>query len=199
MINLITPTKIAGQKGEEIVVLPNYALTYRQPVLIKKVVMIIHILYKDGLFRGKNLTKNQTNKHLICLLIFLCLAMLLILVLTTALPTHVNIRISYTCHTRNQSYSWIVCCWHLKSSAHALGGVSGVASFIPLMNSFNKTKEAFFLVKAMLSLRAFPFISFIGKNQKVRDLCLVWNIIFIEMNSFWIEEKFILVMYIIYN
>jgi len=37
--------------------------------------------------------------------------------------------------------SWIECWLHFRSCAR---GVSGVASLLPLMNSFNKTDAAFF-------------------------------------------------------
>jgi len=47
------------------------------------------------------------------------------------------------------------------SSAHALGGVSGVASFITTDEQLQKT-EAAVLVQAMLA-EGFPFISLISK------------------------------------
>jgi len=40
-------------------------------------------------------------------------------------------------------YMYVVYIWKW-SSAHALGGVSGVAYLLPLMNSFNKTEAAVF-------------------------------------------------------
>ena len=45
-----------------------------------------------------------------------------------------------------------------QSSAHALGDCSIYASFLPLMNSFNKTEAAIFPCR-LCFLRAFPFIS----------------------------------------
>jgi len=61
-------------------------------------------------------------------------------------------------------YKFKIICQPIKdilshlNSAHALGGVSGVASFIPLMNSFNKTEVTNFPCR-LCFLRAFPFIS----------------------------------------
>jgi len=39
------------------------------------------------------------------------------------------------------------------SSAHALGGVSGVASFITIADSFNKTEAAIFPMQIMFCLK----------------------------------------------
>jgi len=54
-------------------------------------------------------------------------------------------------------YKFVVYIWKW-SSAHALGGVSGVASFITTDNSFNKTEAAVFSCR-LCFMRAFSFIS----------------------------------------
>jgi len=69
--------------------------------------------------------------------------------------------------------SWFLCCLHLEKRV-PLGGVSGVASFISVKNSFNKTEAAVFSCR-LCFLRAFPFISLyigcISKELKLFQAC----------------------------
>ena len=72
------------------------------------------------------------------------------------------------------------------SSAHALGGVSGVASFILLMNSFNKTEAAVFSCR-LCFMRAFPFISLFFLNTFIihDDKCSHKKNDWMSNNTYW--------------
>jgi len=70
---------------------------------------------------------------------------------------------------------YVVYIWE-KSSAHALCGVSGVASSLPLMNSFNKTEAAFYSCR-LCFLGAFPFLSFVKIAHEVHNVqnkVIIW-------------------------